>query len=49
MNRDYKPQPIDTSEITLPRELLELVEKLPRTHMMSGRLEGLKKDGSMAK
>ena len=33
MNRDYKPQPIDTSEITLPRELLELVEKIAKnTH-----------------
>ena len=33
MNRDYKPQPIDTSKITLPRELLELVKKIAKnTH-----------------
>ena len=33
MNRDYKPQPIDTSEITLPRELLEFIEKIAKnTH-----------------
>ena len=33
MNRNYEPQPIDTSEITLPRELLELVEKIAKnTH-----------------
>ena len=33
MKREYKPQPIDTSEITLPNELLELTEKIAKnTH-----------------
>lgn len=33
MKREYKPQPIDTSEITLPDELLELTEKIAKnTH-----------------
>lgn len=30
MNTNYKPQPIDTSDVELPSELNELVEKLAR-------------------
>lgn len=30
MKREYKPQPIYTSEITLPDELLELTEKIAK-------------------
>lgn len=26
----YKPQPIDTSDVVLPQELLELIEKIAR-------------------
>lgn len=31
--KEYKPQPIDTSDITLPAELIELTEKIAKnTH-----------------
>lgn len=53
--KEYKPQPIDTSDIVLPNELLELTEKIAKnTHdvwavgrIKEGWTYGEKKDDSV--
>lgn len=53
--KEYKPQPIDTSDIVLPNELLELTEKIAKnTHdvwavgrMKEGWIYGEKKDDAV--
>lgn len=53
--KEYKPQPIDTSDIVLPQELLELTEKIAKnTHdvwavgrMNEGWIYGKKKDDTI--
>ena len=42
MRREYKPSPVDTSDVILPEELLELTEKIAEnTHDVwaTGRLK----------
>ncbi len=53
--KEYKPQPIDTSDIVLPNELLELTERIAKnTHdvwavgrMKEGWIYGEKKDDTV--
>lgn len=44
--KEYIPTPIDTSNIELPEELLNLADKI-KTYMMCGQKEEWHKDGRM--
>ena len=47
--KEYKPNPVNTDDIKLSDDLLELTEKIAEMSMMSGQWDASTKDGDMAR